>query len=136
MAQLEKYRGHFLNWYDTRTLAPLTPRYVSTVDSGNLVACLRALGQGCQTLQHQPIWRWKSWEGLLDTLVSSMWLARFIRPRLWRRSRPRWQKYANKSRRARRCRGLGAAVELDRRAWRELNQALMARGSQCQRVER
>jgi len=68
LAQLEKYRGHFLNWYDTRTLAPLTPRYVSTVDSGNFVACLRALSQGCQTLQHQPIWRWKSWEGLLDTL--------------------------------------------------------------------
>nr|MBP7687213.1 hypothetical protein [Thermoflexales bacterium] len=68
LTQLEKYRGHFLNWYDTRTLAPLAPRYVSTVDSGNLVACLRALGQGCQTLRHQPIWRWKSWEGLLDTL--------------------------------------------------------------------
>ena len=68
MAQLEKYRGHFLNWYDTRTLAPLLPRYVSTVDSGNLVACLRTLGQGCQTLRHQPVLRWKNWEGLLDTL--------------------------------------------------------------------
>ncbi|MCJ7549926.1 MAG: hypothetical protein MUQ30_09625, partial [Anaerolineae bacterium] len=68
MAQLEKYRGHFLNWYDTRTLAPLLPRYVSTVDSGNLVACLRTLGQGCQTLRHQPVLRWKRWEGLLDTL--------------------------------------------------------------------
>jgi cyclic beta-1,2-glucan synthetase len=68
LAQLEKYRGHFLNWYDTRTLAPLTPRYVSTVDSGNLVGCFRALDQGCQTLSHQPVLRWKSWEGLLDTL--------------------------------------------------------------------
>ncbi len=68
LAQLEKYRGHFLNWYDTRSLAPLPPRYVSTVDSGNLVACLRALGQGVQTLRRQPVWRWKSWEGLLDTL--------------------------------------------------------------------
>lgn len=68
MTKLEKYRGHFLNWYDTRTLAPLSPRYVSTVDSGNLVACLRALGQGCQTMRHQPILRRRSWEGLLDTL--------------------------------------------------------------------
>jgi len=68
MAQLEKYRGHFLNWYETRTLAPLTPRYVSTVDSGNLAACLRTLGQGCQTLRRQPVWREKNWEGLLDTL--------------------------------------------------------------------
>ena len=68
MEQLENYRGHFLNWYDTRTLEPLPPRYVSTVDSGNLVACLRTLGQGCQTLLHQPVLRWQSWEGLLDTL--------------------------------------------------------------------
>ena len=68
MAQLEKYQGHFLNWYDTRSLAPLTPRYVSTVDSGNLVACMRTLRQGCQTLPHQSILRWKRWEGMLDTL--------------------------------------------------------------------
>ena len=68
MTALEKYRGHFLNWYDTRTLAPLTPRYVSTVDSGNLAASLRTLGQGCQTLRNQPVLRRKNWEGLLDTL--------------------------------------------------------------------
>ncbi len=34
--RLERYEGHLLNWYDTSTLAPLLPRYVSTVDSGNL----------------------------------------------------------------------------------------------------
>ena len=39
---LEKWNGHPYNWYDTRTLRPLTPRYVSTVDSGNLCACLTA----------------------------------------------------------------------------------------------
>ncbi|GAE52154.1 cyclic beta 1-2 glucan synthetase [Xanthomonas arboricola pv. pruni str. MAFF 311562] len=33
---LPRYRGHFYNWYDTETLVPLLPRYVSTVDSGNL----------------------------------------------------------------------------------------------------
>src|SRR5439155_7379553 len=32
---LERYEGHLLNWYDTLSLAPLTPAYVSTVDSGN-----------------------------------------------------------------------------------------------------
>ncbi|RPI62069.1 MAG: cellobiose phosphorylase, partial [Planctomycetaceae bacterium] len=68
LAKLEKYRGHFMNWYDTRTLTPLTPCYVSTVDSGNLAACLRTLGQGCQTLRSQPVLRGKNWEGLLDTL--------------------------------------------------------------------
>ena len=68
MDQLETYEGHFLNWYDTRSLEPLAPRYVSTVDNGNLVAALRTLWQGCQSLPHQPVWRWQNWEGLLDTL--------------------------------------------------------------------
>jgi len=68
MEQLETYQGHFLNWYDTRSLEPLSPRYVSTVDSGNLVACLRTLGQGCQDLLHKPVLRWQNWEGFLDIL--------------------------------------------------------------------
>lgn len=46
MEQLEKWQGHFYNWYDTRSLRPLPPRYVSTVDSGNLCGCLIALEQG------------------------------------------------------------------------------------------
>jgi cyclic beta-1,2-glucan synthetase len=37
---MQRYRGHFYNWYDTRTLEPLAPRYISTVDSGNLAGCL------------------------------------------------------------------------------------------------
>jgi cyclic beta-1,2-glucan synthetase len=44
---LERHEGHLLNWYDTRTLAPLPPRYVSTVDSGNLAGALLALAEGC-----------------------------------------------------------------------------------------
>ena len=44
--RLEKWKGNLLNWYDTRTLRPLSPRYVSTVDSGNLACCLVALRQG------------------------------------------------------------------------------------------
>ena len=40
MDRLERHEGHLLNWYETNTLAPLWPRYVSTVDSGNLVAAL------------------------------------------------------------------------------------------------
>ena len=43
---LERWKGHVLNWYDTRTLEPLEPRYVSTVDSGNLAACLIVLERG------------------------------------------------------------------------------------------
>ena len=44
--RLERYRGHLYNWYDTRTLAPLQPRYVSTVDSGNFAGHLLTLRQG------------------------------------------------------------------------------------------
>src|SRR5581483_6377258 len=48
--RLERYDGHFLNWYDSQSLAPLTPRYVSAVDSGNLAASLIALASGLRTL--------------------------------------------------------------------------------------
>ena len=43
MHSLERFRGHFYNWYDTRDLRPLDPRYVSSVDSGNLAGHLIAL---------------------------------------------------------------------------------------------
>ena len=43
---LERHEGHLLNWYDTTNLAPLLPRYVSTVDSGNLAGALMALAAG------------------------------------------------------------------------------------------
>lgn len=44
--RLEKWNGHLYNWYDTVTLAPLPPLYVSTVDSGNFVTCLMAVKEG------------------------------------------------------------------------------------------
>ncbi len=43
---LEKWKGHLYNWYDTLSLAPLAPRYVSAVDSGNLAACLLMAAAG------------------------------------------------------------------------------------------
>lgn len=46
LEKLEKWHGHVLNWYDTRTLAPLCPRFVSAVDNGNLAACLLMLREG------------------------------------------------------------------------------------------
>src|SRR5690606_16360626 len=68
LEKLERYRGHFLNWYDTRSLDPLQPRYVSTVDSGNLAASLLALYQGCLEVPDHPVLRWESFEGLLDAV--------------------------------------------------------------------
>ncbi|MGD1148848.1 MAG: glucoamylase family protein [Thermoanaerobaculaceae bacterium] len=47
---LERHEGHLLNWYDTQNLSPLLPRYVSTVDSGNLAGALLAMAEGCRRL--------------------------------------------------------------------------------------
>ena len=47
---LERHEGHLLNWYDTQNLSPLLPRYVSTVDSGNLAGALLAVAEGCRRL--------------------------------------------------------------------------------------
>ena len=69
LERLERFRGHFLNWYDTRTLEPMLPRYVSTVDSGNFAACLRILGQACQQIPSTPMPRWQRWEGVADTFA-------------------------------------------------------------------
>ncbi len=54
LRQLERHHGHFLNWYDTVTLQPLLPRYVSTVDSGNLCAQFLAVAQACTELARAP----------------------------------------------------------------------------------
>lgn len=37
---LSKWNGHLYNWYNTKMKIELTPRYVSTVDSGNFVGYL------------------------------------------------------------------------------------------------
>jgi cyclic beta-1,2-glucan synthetase len=68
IARLEHYQGHLLNWYDTRSLEPLLPRYVSTVDSGNLLGCLIVVEEACKTAAAADILRPVAWEGLLDAL--------------------------------------------------------------------
>jgi len=55
MDSLERFHGHFYNWYDTRDLRPLDPKYVSSVDSGNLAGHLVALGQACQGIIDRPL---------------------------------------------------------------------------------
>ena len=53
--RMRKYRGHLLNWYDTRTLEAKPPFFVSSVDSGNLVASLWTLRQGCRDCLRRPL---------------------------------------------------------------------------------
>ncbi len=69
LEKLPRHRGHFLNWIDTHTLETLPPGYVSTVDSGNLAGSLIAFKQGCLAMPQQHIWRWESWQGLVDLLL-------------------------------------------------------------------
>ncbi len=52
--KLERRNGHLLNWYETTTLKPLEPQYVSTVDSGNLAAFLWTLREACAELANTP----------------------------------------------------------------------------------
>lgn len=68
MSGLACYRGHFYNWYDTQTLQPLLPLYVSTVDSGNLAGHLLTLQAGLLALPDEPIIGPRVFAGLSDTL--------------------------------------------------------------------
>ncbi len=68
LEQLEHYRGHLLNWYNSQMLTALPPRYISTVDSGNLAACLITLKQGCLSLNKSALLDNRSWQGLLVIL--------------------------------------------------------------------
>ena len=63
---LPRYHGHFFNWYDCRTLEPLHPLIVSSVDSGNLVASLWTLEQGCLEQLHHPLMDSRLMDGLFD----------------------------------------------------------------------
>ncbi|MCA1179860.1 MULTISPECIES: glycoside hydrolase family 94 protein [unclassified Pantoea] len=68
--KMEHYRGHLYNWYDTCTLIPLSPRYVSSVDSGNMAGHLLTLREGLSAMRHQPVLSIdRMMAGLDDTLA-------------------------------------------------------------------
>jgi cyclic beta-1,2-glucan synthetase len=76
--RMERHRGHFYNWYDTRTLRPLPPLYVSTVDSGNFVACLVTLGRGLEEIVVEPA-AWASRQaGLADSWMLGLELLKAL----------------------------------------------------------
>ncbi len=68
MESLERYRGHFYNWYNTLSLKPLLPMYISTVDSGNLAGHLLTLRQGLLALPDCKILGARFFDGFRDTL--------------------------------------------------------------------
>ncbi len=68
LARLAQFRGHFFNWYATQDLRPLEPRYVSTVDSGNLAGHLIALANACRSWGRLPKSAASDLTGLIDTI--------------------------------------------------------------------
>ncbi|MBP1599618.1 MAG: glycosyltransferase, partial [Acidobacteria bacterium] len=68
MESLERHRGHFYNWYDTKSLRPLLPAYVSSVDSGNLAGLLLTLRAGLIELPDHRVLAPQFFDGLDDTL--------------------------------------------------------------------
>jgi cyclic beta-1,2-glucan synthetase len=76
MQRLERYRGHFYNWYETRTLQPLRPLYISSVDSGNLAGHLLTHSSGLRELPDERIFTPQVFAGLRDTVRILKTLAR------------------------------------------------------------
>ena len=66
VGRMPKFKGHLYNWYATDTLEPVEPRFVSTVDNGNLVCGLWTLKQGCMEAVKQPLFRPALWRGIHD----------------------------------------------------------------------
>lgn len=66
---MELFRGHFYNWWDTSTLRPLEPKYISSVDSGNLAGHLLALSNGCRELLQKPFGGGSLVAGLQDCVT-------------------------------------------------------------------
>jgi cyclic beta-1,2-glucan synthetase len=70
MSKLERHKGHFFNWYETKLGEALSPRYVSTVDSGNLAASLIVVKEAVkQGMQSRGINK-KLWSGMQDTIIT------------------------------------------------------------------
>jgi cyclic beta-1,2-glucan synthetase len=68
MSSLQRFRGHFYNWYDTENLRPLEPRYVSSVDSGNLAGHLIAVANACREWIAHPLAASRTFAGIEDAL--------------------------------------------------------------------
>lgn len=94
VAGLKKYRGHLFNWYDTRTLQPLNPWFVSSVDSGNLMASLWTLQQGCRESLRKPLLQPSLLEGIADYVGvledCGLFSKKQLEPLDWQGASDRW----------------------------------------------
>ncbi len=69
MQGLERFKGHFYNWYGTEDQRPLEPKYVSSVDSGNLAAHLITLANACDEMMVRPVPGPQLLAGIADALA-------------------------------------------------------------------
>src|SRR5213595_3862408 len=76
VSRLKRFEGHLFNWYDLSTLEPLHPRYVSTVDSGNLLASLWTFETSCDEIATRPLLDASALRGIADTLGVMRQIAR------------------------------------------------------------
>jgi len=65
---MRRFQGHLANWYDTRSLEPLHPVFISSVDNGNLACCLWTLKHGVASLLEQPLFHPGLFQCILDLL--------------------------------------------------------------------
>lgn len=72
MGQLERFHGHFYNWYDTQDCRPLDPPYISSVDSGNLAGHLITLANACREWVAESNDSAPRWQGVLDNLTLTL----------------------------------------------------------------
>jgi len=68
LKDLPRYKGHFFNWYETRTKQPLDPQYISSVDSGNLAGHLLVVSEACKESLQSSLPTNSGVEGIQDTL--------------------------------------------------------------------
>ena len=66
LPKLARHLGHFLNWYDNISFTPLDPAFISSVDSGNLIASLWSFKEGCLELLRKPIISDNALAGITD----------------------------------------------------------------------
>src|SRR4029079_18645792 len=68
MRSLSRHNGHFFNWYETTSGNPLEPRYISSVDNGNLAGHLLAVAQACEEALKKPVFSSDALIGSQDSL--------------------------------------------------------------------
>ena len=86
MKSLERFRGHFYNWYATQDCRPLHPKYISTVDSGNLAGHLIVVAHACRELAKAPLDAAKRLGGVRDAFDLACEALDVLRPVLRTRS--------------------------------------------------